>query len=103
MEKEAGLAKVNKSNTSGNNEQSCLARPEDFVAPKNLALHQTHLQNGVKTQAPNLPFPQTDSSNISPTKLCPHDSQAVACTGLGLAYGSTPPTQETLIAQEPVR
>lgn len=55
MEQEWGLANVRKNRASGSREWSHLARPEDSVYLRNLAVHQIYLQNGVKTQAPNLP------------------------------------------------
>lgn len=65
MEQEEGLEKVDKNKTSGSSKQTHLTRMEDPEPLRNPALYQTHLQNGIRTQAPNLPFPQVDSSSIS--------------------------------------
>lgn len=65
MEQEEDLAKVDKNKTAGSSKQNHLTRLEDSEPLRNPALHQTHLQDRIRTQAPNLPFPQVDSSSIS--------------------------------------
>ena len=62
---EEGLAKVDKNKTSGSSKHNHLTRLEDSEPLRNPSLHQTHLQNGIRTQAPNLPVPQVDSSGSS--------------------------------------
>ena len=51
--------------TSGSSKHNHLTRLEDSEPLRNPSLHQTHLQNGIRTQAPNLPVPQVDSSGSS--------------------------------------